>query len=530
MKKNILIFITSYYPNVGGAEVAVKEITDRVTNFNYHLICFSDNKKIADIEKIGNVNVHRVNGFKFLFPFTGFFKALRLNKNIEFDGEHIHKNKESDEIRDSFLKTKGYEVLRINSQDYFKNKNEIINRCLYFLNFIPNKKEFEVLTPLGFKKFDGIKKVKSLLFKVLFENGIVLECTENHLLQTSNGDKKLKDICNDEIIFLNEKTKIKNIEIISCDEEDVYDLVNVQDINRYYTNGILSHNCCDFIMSGETALHPTEIQYIKNNFICEPKDQEGTLKDFWIWSRPISGKKYIISADVGKGDSSDFSTAQVIDIDNFEQVAEYKGKIDVDRFGHLLCKWGMDYNCGLLIPENNNFGQAVIQKIIDLQYPNLFWFDKRFKGLIFPELVDRSEGKREPGWLTTSKTRDLVLENLLKLLRSSVKNQYDGITVHSSRLLGELKSWGYYGGRLDHSKGKHDDLIMALAIGAFVKSVYSRISNEVGMTSLQMMNFFSNNKENVSLAFGVMPGGTSRSTSSKNPYEFNGEDLSWLTK
>jgi glycosyltransferase involved in cell wall biosynthesis len=85
MKKNILIFITSYYPNVGGAEVAVKEITDRVTNFNYHLICFSDNKKIADVEKIGNVNVHRVNGFKFLFPFTGFLKALRLNKNIEFD-------------------------------------------------------------------------------------------------------------------------------------------------------------------------------------------------------------------------------------------------------------------------------------------------------------------------------------------------------------------------------------------------------------------------------------------------------------
>ena len=38
-KKRILIFSTAYYPFVGGAEVAVKEITDRLAgDFDFDLI------------------------------------------------------------------------------------------------------------------------------------------------------------------------------------------------------------------------------------------------------------------------------------------------------------------------------------------------------------------------------------------------------------------------------------------------------------------------------------------------------------
>ena len=38
MKHRILIFSLAYYPQVGGAEVALKEITDRIPDIEFHLL------------------------------------------------------------------------------------------------------------------------------------------------------------------------------------------------------------------------------------------------------------------------------------------------------------------------------------------------------------------------------------------------------------------------------------------------------------------------------------------------------------
>ena len=59
----ILIFSTAYYPKfVGGAEVAVKEITDRLSpnEYEFHLITLRLDKHLPKEEKIGNVFVYRV--------------------------------------------------------------------------------------------------------------------------------------------------------------------------------------------------------------------------------------------------------------------------------------------------------------------------------------------------------------------------------------------------------------------------------------------------------------------------------------
>jgi hypothetical protein len=46
MAKKILIFSTAYYPFVGGAEVAVKEITDRTPDIEFHLLTAKMDKKL----------------------------------------------------------------------------------------------------------------------------------------------------------------------------------------------------------------------------------------------------------------------------------------------------------------------------------------------------------------------------------------------------------------------------------------------------------------------------------------------------
>lgn len=61
-KKRILIFSLVYYPNfIGGAEVAIKEITDRLgDDFEFDMVTLRLDRNLPKMEKIGNVTVYRV--------------------------------------------------------------------------------------------------------------------------------------------------------------------------------------------------------------------------------------------------------------------------------------------------------------------------------------------------------------------------------------------------------------------------------------------------------------------------------------
>jgi len=101
-RKRILIFSVAYWPFMGGAEYAIKEIADRINDIDFDMItlCFDGN--LPKIEKIGNINVYRI-GFtknkpqmadlvkiplmlnKYLFPFTAAIKAVQLHKKNKYD-------------------------------------------------------------------------------------------------------------------------------------------------------------------------------------------------------------------------------------------------------------------------------------------------------------------------------------------------------------------------------------------------------------------------------------------------------------
>jgi glycosyltransferase involved in cell wall biosynthesis len=88
--KRILIFSLAYYPHVGGAEVALKEITDRVFDIEFHMVTMRFSGAEAREEKIDNMFVHRIgngNGrlSKFLFQFSAARKAARLHRQYHFD-------------------------------------------------------------------------------------------------------------------------------------------------------------------------------------------------------------------------------------------------------------------------------------------------------------------------------------------------------------------------------------------------------------------------------------------------------------
>lgn len=89
MKHRILIFSLAYYPHVGGAEVALKEITSRVTGIEFHLITLRFDGE-AQQERMDNVFVHRIGDGssylqKILFVPRAAVYALRLQQEKPFD-------------------------------------------------------------------------------------------------------------------------------------------------------------------------------------------------------------------------------------------------------------------------------------------------------------------------------------------------------------------------------------------------------------------------------------------------------------
>ncbi|OGG48076.1 hypothetical protein A2761_02785 [Candidatus Kaiserbacteria bacterium RIFCSPHIGHO2_01_FULL_51_33] len=90
--KRILIFSLAYHPLIGGAEIAVQEITNRIlpSDIVFDLITLRFNQKHSQIEKVGNVTVHRIrwgNYFgKILFPILAAWYARALNRQKRFDG------------------------------------------------------------------------------------------------------------------------------------------------------------------------------------------------------------------------------------------------------------------------------------------------------------------------------------------------------------------------------------------------------------------------------------------------------------
>lgn len=87
--KRILIFSLAYYPRFAGAEVAIKEITDRVSNVEFHMVTLNFGASAKE-ERVGNVFVHRVGGgasylSKILFAPRAALAARALHRTYHYD-------------------------------------------------------------------------------------------------------------------------------------------------------------------------------------------------------------------------------------------------------------------------------------------------------------------------------------------------------------------------------------------------------------------------------------------------------------
>ncbi len=88
MKKRILIFTTTYLPFIGGAEIALKEITERLPEYEFDIITTNLDGKQVKEEHQEHVHIYRVGSgrkSKILFPLISIWKASILHRRYRYD-------------------------------------------------------------------------------------------------------------------------------------------------------------------------------------------------------------------------------------------------------------------------------------------------------------------------------------------------------------------------------------------------------------------------------------------------------------
>ena len=180
--------------------------------------------------------------------------------------------------------------------------------------------------------------------------------------------------------------------------------------------------------------------------------ERGLLK---IFENPKDSLRYCIGVDVAEGlEHGDYSCIQVLDHMG-NQVATWSGHVDPFDLAEIVAKIGHFYKKAWTLIERNNHGLTTIRKIQELNYPNLY-----VEQSVDDAYVDRLT--RRAGFLTTTKTKPLIIDNLVHLLRQGESGIVD------KELIDELRTYVVDARGITNAQpGCFDDRIMAYAIALF---------------------------------------------------------------
>jgi hypothetical protein len=224
---------------------------------------------------------------------------------------------------------------------------------------------------------------------------------------------------------------------------------------------------CDFASSGDTFLTGDVLDNIRI-LTNQPIEKSGPKYNVWYWEYPIEGNNYILSADIARGDSGDYSAFHILNANTKSVSVEFKGKITPDHFASLIYDMAKRFNNAQICPENNAYGYAVLAKLADFAYKNIYFKSEKEK---YGYLYGDGGNIGKAGFNTNKESRELILANFEESLRNG------RIKTRSQRLYAELKTFVWNGKKITAMKGYNDDLVMSLAIGCWILDSNSNTYN-----------------------------------------------------
>lgn len=200
----------------------------------------------------------------------------------------------------------------------------------------------------------------------------------------------------------------------------------------------------DFLSSGNTVFDLADIKSIEEMLTEYPPIKMRLGGQYREFNEPDPNTDYFIGADCATGRGTDYSSFTCMSKEGEEAVV-YKGKIPLDKYAKLLGDTGEKFNYAKIAPESNDIGMAVVIKLQDEGYPNLYYSTKLLK----KKGKSRPEEEKIPGWLTTQKNRSLIVEGLEKDIRE------DEVIIKDPFFVQEAYTFIYDGMGRPVAMGKH---------------------------------------------------------------------------
>ena len=222
---------------------------------------------------------------------------------------------------------------------------------------------------------------------------------------------------------------------------------------------------CSFVGSGDNVIDDKYKNRQERDNVKDPIRKEWIDGNMWIWEDPIQGHQYILAADPSSGSSDDFAGLCIWDFTTGHQVAEYHGKVAPDVLGEICKYYGESYDAFVVVDITGGWGASVVLKLIELGYPKKRLYYDITVGIDSVEnnkaLQKHMDKGKLPG-LNFQKNRNTIVSKLEEAIRM------DSFKIRSKRALMEIETFVFVGGRADHMKGYHDDLLMSIAMCCFV--------------------------------------------------------------
>ena len=216
---------------------------------------------------------------------------------------------------------------------------------------------------------------------------------------------------------------------------------------------------CEFLGSVDTLISPSKLRTMVYG---DPIKERNGLA---LYENCKEGHSYVITADVSRGVSGDYSAFLVIDTTEipYKLVAKYRSNdIKPILFPNIIVDVAKNYNHAFVLVEVNDVGGQVADIIqYDLEYDNLLMCAMR--GRAGQQLGQGFSGKKtQMGIKMSTATKQIGCSNLKVLLEDDkfLLNDYDCIA--------ELTTFIQKGVSFQAEEGCNDDLAMCMVIFAWM--------------------------------------------------------------
>ena len=316
-----------------------------------------------------------------------------------------------------------------------------------------NFNRFKVLTQSGFSEFSGVRRTEAnKTLKIFFDDSFI-EVSEDHKFMVFGKEVIARTLKEGDVLQtqFDKNVIITKIETSESPVEKcfVYDVLETQD-HSYVTNGVISHNC-SFLGSSHTLVSKESLQRFK------PQEPEMILAQrLKVYKEPEPKHKYIIGVDPAKFGGDSYAI-QVLDVTSFPFVQVASAKLKDENFQIMpgfIVEWGRWYNEGLLIIENNEGAGTYANVVIhnDYEYENLY-FERTFG-----TFKHDTKTKIEPGFRTTPKSRNIIIDTLKQLIDNEL------LIINDLDTIKEFNTFVLKKDKYQADDGCHDDMIMSLCI------------------------------------------------------------------